>query len=46
MLGMSGVDRLEMNLDVIEDGPLRKEMVELVEDVWESVRGSAAACYL
>ena len=43
---MSGVDRLEMNLDAMEDGPLRKEMVELVEGVWESVRGSVAGCYL
>lgn len=46
MLGMSGVDRLEMNLDAMEDDPLGKEMGELVEGVWERVRGSAAGCYL
>ena len=42
VLGASSVEQLGKNLDAIEAGPLSDELVGLVEEVWDSVKGEAA----
>lgn len=41
-LGASSLAQLQANLDAVATGPLERDLVELVDEVWMAVQGEAA----
>lgn len=46
ILGASSAEQLERNLEAVETGPLAEDLVQVVDEVWEAVKESAAQYYL
>jgi aflatoxin B1 aldehyde reductase len=46
VLGASSVEQMQKNLDAIDAGPLPEELLRLVEDVGEALKGRAALYHL
>jgi len=39
IIGATSVDQLKGNLEMVRKGPLDREIIQAVEELWESVRG-------
>jgi aflatoxin B1 aldehyde reductase len=46
VIGASSVGQLESGLDVIDQGPLPKELVDVVSGVWTEVAGEAVKYHM
>lgn len=45
ILGVSSLAQLQANLDAVATGPLERDLVDLVDEVWMAVQGEAAEYY-